>query len=94
MIMSFAVLKCDLPSNNSPFHGQISPNAAAMNGNNPLSFNRSISIDVDERWKRSATGPTQLLILDGNHLRPIDLVHCERGQCILQVSDQHLRVNI
>ncbi|CAJ0959838.1 unnamed protein product, partial [Mesorhabditis belari] len=48
---------------------------------------RKITFDFDPSpdWGMMEK-PTKLLVLDGNSLRPEDLVKCEKGQCILQLS--------
>ena len=40
--------------------------------------------DVKNEWNVTEK-PTKVLIIDGNSLRPSDLVKCEKGECILQV---------
>ena len=43
-----------------------------------VSFAEDLSVRLVDK-------PTRQLILDGNSLTPMDLVHCERGDCILHV---------
>lgn len=47
---------------------------------------RKVSFAMDAGLPISVPTPTKLLVLDGNSLVPADLVLCEQGQCILQLS--------
>ncbi|CAB3399958.1 unnamed protein product [Caenorhabditis bovis] len=47
---------------------------------------RKVSFAADQLTPMALPPPNKLLILDGNSLKPEDLVRCEKGECAIQLS--------